>query len=98
MKVKALFSALALFAGKASAHSCIHDQMEWNPITVDTEELSGYEDLGLQAGGPLNLKIHVDHSNLKIDPRATTYVQQQLMPSISDYFGAALKLKQRVSP
>jgi len=98
-----LLSMLGLLGVKTFAfeHKCTHDQMDHQePDLIDVEEdynPEGNDHSGRTLASYSNLRTYGYYGALSGSSSANTYIKNDLVPPILDYFSAALKVKYPVT-
>jgi len=90
-----LLSLLYITINAHDGHSCTHDDIEQNPQFYDIEEdRSSHEGRVLQSDYP-NFRIYPHFEYLQSSASSTyaSYIMNELVPPVIDYFQSALRVK-----
>jgi len=95
-----LFGLICISQAYLQDHECTHDEIEQNPEFLDIEEDTSSASLSEDEQGRMlasysNIRIYPYYGFLKSSTPSSyaSYVQNDLIPPIIDYFEAALKIK-----
>jgi len=98
--VKAFFILFALLCLSKAHDNCDHDSIEQNPGLADvSEDLTAFQEDGRVLASASNIRIYPYFELLKSTASSSyaSYIQNDLVPPVIDYFESALKVKSPVS-